>query len=437
MLKHTYDDYFMINKNITFNSLLLDNLITAIKSSASRKDDNLAMASALMTLNLFASREVVTPTNSSMIMYLIILAPTGYGKDRFLKAPSNILMSSEQSGINIRMSISSVPALEKAFTISSVVYNQIDEIGNLFYRLTKSKASNVEFALDYYLKNKWGIEISDIDVTTETKDREAILIKYPILNIYGASTPEQLYGSLNKRALCDGFYNRFLIVEHSKMARNREKVTLKLSKSIIEGLAKFNSLSSESLFKYERIIPEFKVPWFNTEVEARFFAFEDEIELIQEESVDLHKLFVRLPEMALRIATLIAVSRDFQKAAVTMDDLNYAINFVKQSGNISVKYTQTLMTENAFDSMRSRILALIESTSIKGINGRDISRRLNVNRNLRNKAIEDLIDFDLIFSKLVTIPSTKNKGKIEKTTMYYSNSDIVRNLLNKKKNELK
>ena len=87
MTHHQNDDFFELKKEIRFDSPLLTELTEAIKKSSSRSDYSLALSSALMTLNLFAGREVVTPTNSSMIMYLIILAPTGYGKDRFIRAP--------------------------------------------------------------------------------------------------------------------------------------------------------------------------------------------------------------------------------------------------------------------------------------------------------------------------------------------------------------
>ena len=191
--KHINDDFFIINNNIKFNSPLLDDLTKAIMISASRQDYNFALMSALMTINLFVTREVITPTSSSMIMYVILLANSGYGKDRFLKAPANILMATGQDNINIRMSISSVPALEKSFSLSKILYHQLDEIGGLIHRLTKAKFSNIELNLDSYLKRAWSIEANDMEFTTETKDRNSELLEYPILNIYGCSTEKSLY----------------------------------------------------------------------------------------------------------------------------------------------------------------------------------------------------------------------------------------------------
>lgn len=429
MTRHKNDDFFKIDQEVTFDSPLLSELTEAIKKAASRPDPALALSSALMTLNLFAGREVVTPTHSSMIMYLIILAPTGYGKDRFIRAPGQIVEIQGQPGINTRMSISSVPALEKAFASAPIVYNQIDEIGNLFYRLTKARASNIEFSLDAVLKNKWGVEADDIDVTTETKDRDSNKIKYPILNIFGASTTEQLYGSLNKRALCDGFYNRFLIVESSNVSKNRRKQRLTLTPNIEDGLTRFNGLSPCSLDKHVMVIPQFEVPWNADKVEQRYFALEDEIEAIKYKSVDMHNLFVRLPEMALRIATLIAVSRDFQYARVTMQDLEFAINFVKKSGNISARYTQTMMADNAFEALRNRLLMKIELAGPEGMNGRDICRKLNISARVRDAALQDLLDQDYILVERTERPSKKNKTGVEQTIMYFSNSTKVQELL--------
>lgn len=422
MTHHKNDDFFRVKERVPFDSPLLEELTKVIMNAGDRQDYSLSLSSALMTLNLFAGREVVTPTNSSMIMYLIILAPTGYGKDRFLRIPGSIVVSMGQYGIGIRMSISSVPALEKAFGYSPIVYNQLDEIGNLFFRLTKARTSNVEFSLDTFLKSKWGVRSTDIDVSTETKDRDSNIIKYPILNIFGASTAEQLYGSLNKRALCDGFYNRFLVVKADNMHKNRVYEDLTLTPSIIDGLAKFNALSENSYKKHEEVIPQFKVPWASEEARQAFCKFDDEIEPIKYKSTDLHNLFVRLPEMALRIATLIAVSRDFRDAKVTVRDLEFAINFVKKSGNISARYTQTLMADNAFEAMRNRILMLIEASGIEGVGGRDICRKLGINKRLRDTALQDLIDIELIYEQVKEHPTRKNK-----IILYFSNSEAVQN----------
>lgn len=421
MTHHQNDDFFELKKGIKFDSPLLTELTEAIKKSSSRSDYSLALSSALMTLNLFAGREVVTPTNSSMIMYLIILAPTGYGKDRFIRAPGSIVVQGGQPGINIRMAISSVPALEKAFLNEPIVYNQMDEIGNLFFRLTKARSSNIEFSLDAFLKSKWGVQSNDVDVTTETKDRDSKIIRYPILNIFGASTVEQLYTSLNKRSLCDGFYNRFLVVEADEEPQSESTNELVLTPSIIDGLAGFNGLSPDSPFKYDMVIDQFKVQWENSLVKKAFYEFKDEIEKIKYKSIDMHNLFVRLPEMALRIATLIAVSRDFAQARVTEQDLAYAVNFVKKSGNISAHYTETLIVDNVFEAKRNRILMLIEAAGAEGVTGREICRALGVNQRLRDAALQDLLDME----KLVV----KKTGKQGKTNLYFSNSNKVQDLL--------
>lgn len=431
--KHINDDFFIINNNIKFNSPLLDDLTKAIMISASRQDYNFALMSALMTINLFVTREVITPTSSSMIMYVILLANSGYGKDRFLKAPANILMATGQDNINIRMSISSVPALEKSFSLSKILYHQLDEIGGLIHRLTKAKFSNIELNLDSYLKRAWSIEANDMEFTTETKDRNSELLEYPILNIYGCSTEKSLYSSLSKIALHDGFYNRFLIVEASKVKKNRDRVPLFLCQSIIEGLAKFNTLSEYSTRKHEILIPAFKVPWDSDEVKQRFYNFENEIENILDESEDIHSLFVRLPEMAIRIATLIAVSRDYQYARVKMDDLEYAINFVKLSGNTSLKKVKTLISDNAYEALRTRVLGLIESNGIQGISGRNICRKLSINKQLRDRIISDLIDFDAIIENKYIKIGKDNKSK--KMVLFFSNSELVRNKLNETSEE--
>ena len=123
----------------------------------------------------------------------------------------------------------------------------------------------------------------------------------------------------------------------------------------------------------------------------------------------MHNLFVRLPEMALRIATLIAVSRDFAQARVTTEqDLAYAVNFVKKSGNISAHYTETLIVDNVFEAKRNRILMLIEAAGAEGVTGREICRALGVNQRLRDAALQDLLDME----KLV-VKKTGKQGKTE------------------------
>lgn len=416
--------FFKIDEDVTYDSPLLSGLTEAIKLSGVRRDENLAFAAALMTLNLFATREVITPTSSSMIMYLGILAPTGYGKDHFLHAPAEILSRYGQKGVNVRLSVASVPALERAFRVSPVVLNQIDELSNLFERITKSKGSNVELALDTYLKSKWSMKHTRIDITTETKDRAAEVINYPILNLFGASTP-LLYASLHKRALSDGFYNRFLIVEATRVPKSRTSVDLSLTKVIIDGLVKFNSLSAASCDKFDEVIPQFKVPWDSPEVEERFYDFDAEIEAVQETSFKLHALFVRMAEMALRMATLIAVSRDFRRARVTMRDLEFAINFVKKSGNTSVYYTSTLQSGDSYEETLQRVKRLIERSDIIGVNGRDICRGLRINRVARDRAVNDLMDFGFITAAQASRPSPRDPNKMEKTTLYFSTADDI------------
>jgi hypothetical protein len=135
-------------------------------------------------------------------IYLVMVAPTGFGKDRPLTAPGIISGSFGDAGQRLigPTNLTGDSAIERALRISPCLLMPMDEFGLILQGATSRNAPPWTQTISRALLELHSRSEPDASwkakLTADSKS-ETRPIEQPTLSILGASTPEEFYDGLN------------------------------------------------------------------------------------------------------------------------------------------------------------------------------------------------------------------------------------------------
>jgi len=203
---------------------LLKELTDWIVETTNRRPNRpMALAASIAVVGTILGRHIAGPTNSGTHLYIACIGETAAGKDRPMRAISEIFDAAGLEFLVKSGKFKSDVALENSLSESPCGVAIVDEIGKqLFAPMMGRNVGSHQANMGAALRELWG---SFTDFFTSTSAvRRSVRIKNPALSIYGASTLEEFYASLGGGASVDnGFLNRFLIIRAAKRVSGAAK----------------------------------------------------------------------------------------------------------------------------------------------------------------------------------------------------------------------
>ena len=369
-----------------------------IVCGAPRPNRMMALGAATVVVGTIIGRYVVGPTGSATHLYIIILAPSGYGKDWPLQAGEKLLDAIKKPMLIGPDSWSSEVGLQELLKRSPLLCCFVDELGDQLSLLTSQGTNKfVSNTLGLLKKcyNAWATFH-----TPETVKREMVRIDWPALSIVGAATPESYFTSLTPREVEGGLANRCLTLPFEGLKRPPEcDVPPGAQEPPRDLVAKLNLLpcGPDSILDKTvdyRPAKLHRITWGPGAKEC-YFEFSREMDKLAGQGRE-HILAMRACENSARFATDVATGRF--SLTVDVEDISHSNKLSKLSFEAMVGGIEKYMQEYFdFPKFCDQVAAAFKSRgfiSKRDLN-RDFFRRMRQGFEL-DRVVVQLVKQDLI-----------------------------------------
>ena len=383
-----------------------------IVDTARRPQPELAIGAALAIVGTACGRHVQGPTEAGTALYVLSLAPTGKGKETPLKACMRVLAASGMGmhiGPDQWMSMSALINMMERMPLALCAQ---DEFGAFMQRIFNRKASTHERAIPQILRSLWGVNFGPW-TTPQWANGKAFVVDAPHLTIYGTSTHEQFYSAMEGAAIADGTLNRFLVIEGRRSPEMQEPKASPniVPDEIVNGLkAVFYrsgniAASQRNQVDYNLAIAgsQTRLDWCADGSRQAYEAFMREIDRDAGDRPLTADFIVRAPEMAIRIATILAAGQGHD--SVRRSDVEFGIAMVRNSLMHMISGADEYMAGNDHEANVKKVLRIIRQA------GRiEHSRLLAQVRAIRARDLKDIIS-NLVEEGSIIKDEVETKGR--------------------------
>lgn len=388
---------------------LVGDIARWIVSTAPKPQPALSITAALTIVGCVAGRQFRGPTGAGTALYALGLAPTAQGKDTPLKQIGRIMNAAalgHHLGPDEFMSFSAVVNL---MIKRSLVLAPMDEFGDFMRRVFDRKGSIHARAIPKILRTLWGANFDSVG-TAEWADRESVRLPAPHLSLFGASTHEQFYTALENGAVADGTLNRFLIVEGERrpmrvkpaMPRDVVPQTIVDRLKEIYGATGTMHASRRNDVHFDPTMAETAIidlRWGDG-AERAWARYSEEVERLMLDDPAQADLRGRSAEMAIRIATIVAIGRGSR--TVDADDVEYGMTMAHRSAETMIAGAADFMAENEQEANWQKVVRMIRERGGR-LEYRAIYRSM---KHMRSREMKELL-MHMVDSGVIDVEEVK------------------------------
>lgn len=342
-----------------------------ITASSAKPQPLLSLAAALTVVGTVIGRRVATPyRNGATHLYIVGLAPTGSGKEHPRAACNTLLTAAGLSHLNGPGEFMSLSAVVKRLQRGPLMLCAMDEFGAFCGRIMSKKASGHERSITAIFRQAWGTNFTEMP-TPEWASVPSVTIKAPAMSIFGVTTAEEMWAAMTGADVKNGLLNRFLLVENPVRPKEHTPKAdhLRPPQSIIASLQK---LAGGPLANHMGDIIDPKPLAWGAGTEAAFTALRRSLDQRSDANPDESDYLQRVPENALRVATIIAAGRF--SPTVDASDVDFGSRLALQSAEMMLASARDHMAETENQANSKLVLGIIRTAG--RISRRDLYRKI-------------------------------------------------------------
>jgi hypothetical protein len=326
---------------LTYPKGLLGHVVQYVEDTARLPDRWISLATALSACAKSMDRKFLGPDENSTVLWLMLIAETGAGKQHGLNCIRTVLKATVSERSLVASGLGSVQGIEEIIEGTKTIDPQpnplvvIDEVGAWLKRISsKGQTGNVS-EIPGSLQGLWGFPPAGEWVGSKTKGKEMTVVYGPAFSIYGVSTEEKFVRALTGEQISNGFVNRMILFDVGRGAE--EVVDPKyswmmfpewLAKALREVVGPPAPDSGPLVLKDGAFVArDFRRVGWGDGVRERHRKYENSMRAIP--SLEERELWIRAPENALRVAEVHAVFRG--SMTVEHEDLDWGIAIIEQS----------------------------------------------------------------------------------------------------------
>jgi hypothetical protein len=331
-----------------------------IADSSRRPQRGLALGAALSVIGTAAGRKYAGPTRTGTHLYVLGLARTSAGKDHALQQIARLLAAAGMTAHLGPSQFMSLSAVVKRLTRHPLTLCPMDEFGSFLARINNRRASPHEKAITGVLRTAWGSSFQTM-TPPEWASSPGEPIHAPALSIYGVSTPEEFYASLEGGDVHNGFLNRFLLISTQQRPREREpkadafNVPLEIKSGLQALYGSGSALAMASSHNGIADEPLTTADWGDGARDV----YRDFGRYIEDRERDLAFL-ARTVEMAQRLATIRAIGIDYRSPVVTAEDMEWGRDVALWSAERMMAETSDYMADTQNQAEAQRVLRALK-----------------------------------------------------------------------------
>lgn len=330
-----------------------------------------ALGAALAIVGTVIGRRVAGPTFSGTHLYVVGLAPTGAGKDHPLDCCRTLLAAAGLGDHLGGSEFMSMPAVINAVTSKPLSLWPMDEFGAFLARVNSRKASGFEAGISKILRSLWGSSFK-VYTSPEWAGRSAGSVHAPALSIYGVSTAEEFYRSLQGADVTNGLLNRLLVLPVDRAPADRDPGfdPRKVPESLVERVRDLYLADGEFAASQRNVSSAAPVTDDATWGAGAREAFEHLIATIEErQAADPNEAphYARTAETAVRIATIIAAGRN--SMVVEYDDMTRGREIAMMAADWVLQGAREHMAENDNQANANLVARIIKAAGGRMVHG--------------------------------------------------------------------
>lgn len=378
---------------------IIGSMIAFHVAHAPRPRPELSLAANIALVGTITGRKIRTESGMRTNIYCVGLAPSGSGKER---PRNNTLMAFTEAGLPHYLG-SENPASDAAL-ISELDQNpalliQIDEVSHYFSTI-KNAGNN-----SAHLKN---IFSRFLELTAQSENpcwrpkgyadaKKTKQIAFPHLCIFGASTPDGFWASVQSGDAVNGFLARMMVIEagqdYPRLQRTKTAPTPADVVAIMQAWNEFMPGTGN----LRTIAPDPLIVPIDSAAAERLKTHSDGIEdRIPGETPDQRAIWSRTAAMAAKLALIFAASRGPAGLLVTLADAEAAVRLANWCTRLLVRRVFTHLTENECERSKKRVMEMIRRAN--GITRHELTRRTQWlrGRREREEILTELLEAGLI-----------------------------------------
>lgn len=399
----------------------ITNWITASSRNPCR---TLSLAAALSYVGALAGRRYDGPTGLRTNVYVVGLAPSGFGKEHPRAAIKSLATASytlnKFFGGN---KISSSSALRNRVKKNPSLVYMIDEFGGFIRKVTSPKSGNHEKEIAEDLLEMTGTAAS-VFMGADYAQNLAEPIHNPNVCISGTSTADAFWKAMGSGSIADGFLPRFIILDAGTVRPPPTDPEFEVGRppaSLIESVHAVASPPDDKVkgamnASGDKPFPARRAFW-GEGAKGEFDAFVAKMYAkIESTPTEFEPIYARTAENAGRLALIVAVGVDPVNPVITQEIMEWAQRVALVSSTMLVTQANDHVSDNDRQAEYKKVRRLIEDAKKTGITRNAIARRLGgvVDRRRTGDILDQLHDAEEIV-EVVTAP----KGGGRKTGTIY------------------
>jgi hypothetical protein len=313
-------------ERLTYPPGFLGDLTDWITDTARYPSRPMALATALAVLGTTMGREWCGPTDSSTVLYALVLAPTGGGKDHAVEQVQRLLTRAGVADLIGPDDFQSANAMANFVQRTPLSLCVMDEFGAFLQRITHKNASSFARDTSAFLRKMWSTKFK-LWRSSEYAQRASVPVWAPSFNLLGVSVPKEFYAALRGQDVSNGFFNRFFIISAGAKPAEREPLLPPIEvPAWIAGKLTFafsRGRLHDDKRNPDREITPTKVQWGAGGKEADDdLKFEIAKRIEGDEAAE--DFYTRCREMAIRIATIAGYGQDMTTPVVDGPTMTWA-----------------------------------------------------------------------------------------------------------------
>lgn len=399
---------------------LVGDIVRWLTSSARNPCPILNLGAALSYVGALAGRRYEGPTGLRTNVYVVGLAPSGFGKEhpragtKALAAETNTL--DKFFGGN---KIASSAGLRNRVKKSPSLIYMIDEFGGFMRKVTSSHSGNHEKEIAEDLLEMTGTA-SSVFMGADYAQNLAQPIYNPNVCIYGTSTPDAFWKALGSGSIADGFLPRFIVLDAGNKRPASVDPKAKVSappkalvKAVQDLVAHRNGGNLNGMLQDgSRSIVPVQVAWgagakrVFDKFAASMFDEMDKADIEQE------PVYARVAENAMRVATIVAVGVDRDRPEITAEIMKWGTELAHISCKMLLGQADRYVADNDGQAQYKRVLAIIGEGKRSGMRQSHLVRRLkgSIDRRRLDDILAMLVDAEEVVNVVVTPPNGGRKS---------------------------
>lgn len=370
-------------------------------SVAARPNEPLAFAGAIAMLAHLTGRTYRDEHDGTTGLYLAALAPTGMGKEE-PRVTNKRLAAAVGIADSVPDSIASGEALEEAIAENPALLLQCDEADSLLtaMRGSDSRAAKLnEMVLRLFSEAK---SCHAMRLTAKDKGRCRI-IPNPHLTLFATGIPKFFYSALTTKALENGLLGRCLFIDTEEFKPLGEMNASPLPTDLVD-LARQFAVQERRIVETGVLKPivVHESPDAKRKIaEMKFNCDEITRRLMDSDLGTAAALFVRVPEKALKLALIGAISANPKNPLITAEAVSWATRLTCHLTKRMLYMSQFYVAEGKFDRLKKRFLALLAKAGGQ-MDRTSLLRSMNIDASTFQKIVMTLHMADMIEEEMLS-----------------------------------